>query len=88
MNAFHVEGTEDCAVPVESFIWRWPDWDTGDGIVVKDGDWSLGAILSPRMWARTRPGKVNGYSPEGTARRRRVAKEGAVPSPRIRRAGR
>jgi hypothetical protein len=78
MNAFHVDGTEDCAEPVESFIWRWPDWDTGDGIVVKDGDWCLGAILSPRMWALHKAGKVNGLSPEGTARRRRVAKEGAV----------
>ena len=79
MNAFHVEGTEDCAQPVESFIWRWDDWDAGDGIVVKDGDWLLGSILSPRMWSAHKAGKVSGYSPEGTARRRRVAKEGAVP---------
>jgi len=78
MNAFHLDGTEDCAEPVESFIWRWPDWDAGDGVVVKDGDWCLGAILSPRMWALHKAGKVNGLSPEGTARRRRVAKEGAV----------
>ena len=79
MNAFHVEGTEDCAEPVESFIWRWDDWDAGDGIVVKDGDWLLGSILSPRMWNAHKAGKVSGYSPEGTAHRRRVAKEGAVP---------
>lgn len=79
MNAFHVDGTEDCAEPVESFIWRWPDWDVGDGIVVKDGDWCLGAILSPRMWDLHKAGKVNGLSPEGTARRLRVQKEGAVP---------
>ena len=78
MNAFHVEGTEDCAQPVESFIWRWEDWDAGDGIVVKDGDWLLGSILSPRMWNAHKAGKVSGYSPEGTARRRRVAKEGVV----------
>ena len=79
MNAFHVEGTEGCAVPVESFIWRWDDWDAGDGIVVKDGDWLLGSILSPRMWDAKKAGRISGYSPEGTARRRRVAKEGAVP---------
>lgn len=78
MNAFHVDGTEDCAEPVESFIWRWADWDVGDGIVVKDGDWCLGAILSPRMWGLYKDGKINGLSPEGTARRRRVQKEGAV----------
>lgn len=78
MNAFHVEGTEDCAVSVESFIWRWPDWDTGDGVVVKDGDWCLGAILSPDTWALHKAGKINGLSPEGTARRRKVAKGDAV----------
>jgi hypothetical protein len=78
INAFHMDGTEDCAEPVESFIWRWPDWDVGDGVVVKDGDWCLGAILSPRMWGLHKDGKVNGLSPEGTARRRRVQKEGTV----------
>lgn len=78
INAFHIDGTEDCAEPVESFIWRWPDWDVGDGIVVKDGDWCLGAILSPHMWDLHKQGKVNGLSPQGTARRLRVQKEGAV----------
>lgn len=78
INAFHVDGTEDCAEPVESFIWRWDDWDVGDGIVVKDGDWCLGAILSPRMWELHKAGEINGLSPEGTATRRRVQKEGAV----------
>lgn len=78
INAFHVDGTEDCAEPVESFIWRWDDWDVGDGIVVKDGDWCLGAILSPRMWELHKAGQVNAFSPEGTAIRRRVQKEGAV----------
>lgn len=78
INAFHVDGTEDCAEPVESFIWRWDDWDVGDGIVVKDGDWCLGAVLSPAMWELHKAGKVNGLSPQGTGRRRRVRKEGAV----------
>jgi hypothetical protein len=78
MNAFHTDGTEDCAEPVESFIWRWGDWDVGDGIVVKDGDWCLGAILSPRMWELHKAGKVNAFSPQGTARRRQVQKEGAM----------
>lgn len=78
INAFHVDGTEDCAEPVESFIWRWDDWDVGDGIVVKDGDWLLGAILSPRMWDLHKAGKINGLSPQGTARRLQVQKEGAV----------
>lgn len=78
INAFHVDGTEDCAEPVESFIWRWDDWDVGDGVVVKDGDWCLGAILSPHMWNLHKSGHVNAFSPEGTATRRRVRKEGAM----------
>lgn len=78
INAFHVDGTEDCAEPVESFIWRWDDWDVGDGIVVKDGDWLIGAILSPRMWDLHKAGKINGLSPQGTARRLQVQKESAV----------
>lgn len=79
VNAFHVAGTEGCATVVESSIHRGPDWDIGDGIVVRKGTWLVGAILDQKMWQAALDGKVNGWSPEGTARRRRVAKEGAVP---------
>jgi hypothetical protein len=71
VNAFHVDGTEGCAVVVESSIHRGPDWDLGDGIVVKAGDWLVGAILDDRAWELHKAGKINGWSPQGTARRRR-----------------
>jgi hypothetical protein len=78
VNAFHMAGTEGCATVVESSIHRGPDWDLGDGIVVTKGTWLVGAILEDRMWKAALDGKVNGWSPEGTARRRKVRKEGAV----------
>lgn len=67
---FHVDGTEGAAEFVESYIYRGPDWDLGDGIVVKSGDWLVGAILSEDSWELYKAGKLNGWSPQGVARRR------------------
>lgn len=72
VNAFHIEGTEGCATVVESYIHRGPDWDLGDGVVVTKGTWVVGAVLDETAWQAVKAGKVNGFSPEGTARRRRV----------------
>jgi hypothetical protein len=74
VNAFHAKGTEGCATVVESYVYRGPDWDVGDGIVVTKGTWLVGAILDDRSWDLARQGKINGWSPEGTARRRQVVK--------------
>lgn len=46
-----------------------------DDLIVRDGDWCLGAILSPKAWDLYKSGKINGWSPQGVARRRRVVKE-------------
>ena len=73
----HVDGTEGAAEIVESYIYRGPDWDLGDGIVVKAGDWLIGAILDPKAWALQQAGKLNGWSPQGTARRRRRISTGS-----------
>ena len=35
----HIDGTTGAATVVESYIYRGPDWDLGDGIVVTKGDW-------------------------------------------------
>jgi hypothetical protein len=72
VGLFHVDGTEGAAQVVESYIYRGPDWDLGDGLVAKSGDWLLGAILDDRAWDLQQTGKINGWSPQGTARRRRV----------------
>ena len=47
-DLYHVDGTEGAAQVVESYIYRGPDWDLGDGIVAKSGDWLVGAILDDR----------------------------------------
>lgn len=78
VGMFHLDGTETdpdgeaTATVVESYIWRGPDWDLGDGIVAKSGDWLLGAILSPKAWDMHQRGLITGWSPQGVARRRKV----------------
>lgn len=76
VGAFHVDGSVGCAQPVESFIWRWDDWDAGDGIVVTKGTWLIGSVLDERSWDWYKSGRIGGYSPQGTARRRRRVSTG------------
>jgi hypothetical protein len=75
VGLFHLDGTDagdGAATVVESYIYRGPDWDLGDGIVAKSGDWLVGAVLSPKAWDLHLAGKLNGWSPQGIARRRHV----------------
>jgi hypothetical protein len=71
-GAFHLDGTDDAyATVVESYIYRNPQpWDLGTGLVVKSGDWLLGAILSDHAWNLYQRGLITGWSPQGTAMRR------------------
>jgi hypothetical protein len=69
----HIDGTTGAATVVESYVYRGPDWDLGDGIVVRKGDWLVGMILEPKSWELAKAGKLAGVSPQGTARRRRVS---------------
>ncbi len=74
VGLFHLDGTDadgGAAQVVESYIYRGPDWDLGDGIVAKSGDWLLGAVLNERAWHLYTTGKVTGWSPQGVARRRK-----------------
>lgn len=70
----HLDGTTGAATVVESYLWRGPDWDLGDGIVVTKGDWLVGMILDERSWSLAQQGKLTGLSPQGTARRLRRAR--------------
>ena len=70
----HLDGTTGAAAVVESYIYRGPDWDLGDGLVVKSGDWLIGAILNERAWDLYKSGGISGFSPQGAARRRRAAR--------------
>ncbi len=66
----HVDGTTGQADVVESYIYRGPDWDLGDGVIVKSGDWLVGAILDEPAWNAYQRGEFTGWSIQGRARRR------------------
>lgn len=69
----HADGTVGAATVVESYIYRNEvPWDIGNGITVTKGTWLIGAILDPKSWQMALDGRLNGMSPQGTARRRRV----------------
>lgn len=77
VGLFHLDGTETdpdgeaTATVVESYIYR-PEqpWDLGNDLIVRKGDWLLGAVLSPRAWDMYQRGLITGWSPQGIARRR------------------
>jgi|SRR5215471_252370 len=70
VGLFHgPESTVGHADVVESYVYRGPDWDLGDGVVVKAGDWLVGAVLDETAWQLYKSGRVTGWSPQGSARR-------------------
>jgi hypothetical protein len=71
---FHADGTEGHVTFVESGIHRGPDWSAGNGLVLRDGDWFLGAYCDDVAWDLVKSGKVTGFSPQGQARRRRISR--------------
>ena len=66
VGLFHADNTEGSAQIVESYIYRGPDWDTGD-VIVKSGDWLVGAILNEQAWRLYKAGYVDGWSVQGSA---------------------
>lgn len=79
VNLFHQRETLGHFTPTESYIWRGPDWQVdspvdGKPYVVKAGSWLLGGVWDELGWAYVKAGLVNGWSPEGGARR-------SVPTP-------
>lgn len=70
VGIMHQDGTVGAAVVVENFIWRGEPASFGD-VVVKAGDWVMGAILDEPAWALYKAGKITGFSPQGGARRRK-----------------
>lgn len=74
VNMYHQDETDGHATVVESYIYRGPDWEfvspvDGKEYVVKAGDWMLGTVWDEHGWAMVKAGLVNGWSPEGDARR-------------------
>jgi hypothetical protein len=80
IGMFHRGGTEGHATVVESYIYRGPDWVTpspidGSECVVKAGDWMLGTVWDEYGWEMVKSGLVQGWSPEGGARRTKPTEE-------------
>ncbi len=74
VNLFHKSGTDGHATVVESYIYRGPDWEIespldGKSYVIKAGDWLLGTIWDDHGWDLVQKGFINGWSPQGGARR-------------------
>lgn len=72
-GAFHAAGTEGAARTVENYIYRNPvPWIVSDDLIVRKGTWLQGLLLDDAAWRLHKQGKINGLSPQGAARRRRV----------------
>lgn len=65
----HIDGTEGHGTVTESYIYRGPDWPVGD-VIVKSGDWLVGAVLDDIAWGFYKSGAITGWSPQGVAQRR------------------
>jgi len=65
----HQDGTEGHGIPVESYIYRGPDWEV-NGQVVKAGDWLLGVVWDDAAWQLIKRGVLTGYSIQGDAFRK------------------
>jgi hypothetical protein len=74
VGIFHADGTTGAAEVVESYVYRGPDWVVknvdGEDVVVKAGDWLLGAVLDDHSWRMYQDGRITGWSPQGSGRRR------------------
>lgn len=73
IGLFHEQGTYGHADVVESYIYRGPDWEVtgvrGDTYLIKAGDWMLGAIWDELGFEAVQKQLVNGWSPQGRAKR-------------------
>lgn len=64
----HADGTDLAGTPVESYIWRGPDWQDEDGsVIAKSGDWMLGVVWNEDAWGRIEKDELTGYSIQGLA---------------------
>ena len=76
IGLFHEDGTEGHARVVESYIYRGNPWivdDTpGHETIVRKGDWLIGAVLDDSAWEMYEAGHITGFSPQGSARRRKA----------------
>lgn len=71
IGLFHEDGTEGHAEVVESYIHRLGPYAMTDGTTVNPGDWLIGVICDEIAWNLYINGDITGFSPQGSATRRR-----------------
>lgn len=74
ITMYHQPETGGHAEIVESYIWAGPDYEFTSPVnkekyTVRKGDWVLACVWDEEGWAAVKSGLVNGFSPEGSARR-------------------
>jgi hypothetical protein len=74
VGLLHADGTEGHGTVVESYIYRGPDWTItavdGSEQLIKSGHWLAGVIWDEVAWGLVKKGFIEGFSPQGRARRR------------------
>lgn|GEM_PF-1535681 len=69
----HLDGTLGHMTVTENYIYRGPDWEQPSGLVIKSGmAWLIGGICDEYAWSLAKSRRVNGFSPQGRAARRRI----------------
>jgi hypothetical protein len=64
----HADGTDLSGTPVESYIYRGPEWVDDDGeVIAKSGDWMLGVVWGDDAWQRIESDELTGFSIQGVA---------------------
>ena len=71
VGIFHADGTQGHFTVTESYIYRGPDWTVGD-TTIRKGDWLVGGICDTIAWQLVKSGQLTGFSPQGSAKRRRA----------------
>ena len=73
VNLLHQSNTDGHAEVVESYIWRADPWvikaADGSEVTILKGDWLMGCRFDEHAWGLVKSGKLNGWSPEGGAKR-------------------
>jgi hypothetical protein len=62
----HEDGTDFSGTVVESYIYRGPDWTSGEETITP-GDWLVGAVWAEESWDRVKKGELTGWSIQGLA---------------------
>ena len=75
----HADDTEGHGTVVESYLWPGADWlvkaSDGSEHVIREGDWLCSVRWDEPTWNLIKSGELNGFSPQGAAKRRTPSPE-------------